>query len=320
MSMRPTQTTQYRTLQAQISQISARLMELNNIAATGKKVSKPSDEPASIKSILHTRMRMKENDRFITTAELSLDKITTTESYLAQTENMLTSAKEIAISSINGARSVNDMNILADQIANLKDELLNTANAQLDGKYIFAGYEEKTKPFTVNGAYVPGGYLPGNSATWPILYNGDANISNAEISPGEYLDITVNGAALFLGDADNNGTVDPGATNLFATLTNIEEAMRAGDIDAISAGIADLDNGANQERSLRGKLGNNANRIETSKGNIETSQLDLTEILSRYEDADFIEVIGQINQQEAAFEAALNIAGKVSRLSIFDYL
>ena len=40
-----------------------------------------------------------------------------------------------------------------DEIAELKNELLDTANAVVDGKYIFAGYREDTKPFTANPAY-----------------------------------------------------------------------------------------------------------------------------------------------------------------------
>jgi len=32
----------------------------------------------------------------------------------------------------------------------LTDELLDAANANIDGKYIFAGYQEDTKPFEYN--------------------------------------------------------------------------------------------------------------------------------------------------------------------------
>ena len=49
-------------------------------------------------------------------------------------------------------------------------------------------------------------------------------------------------------------------------------------------------------------------------------KLDLKQILSRYEDADAIESFNAIVQQESAFQAALSVTGKVSQLSILDYI
>ena len=48
--------------------------------------------------------------------------------------------------------------------------------------------------------------------------------------------------------------------------------------------------------------------------------IDLKQILSRYEDADAIESFNAIVQQESAFQAALSVTGKVSQLSILDYI
>ena len=41
------------------------------------------------------------------------------------------------------------------------------ANAQVDGKYLFAGFSEKTKPFTPTDPTLP------ISSTNPVIYNGD---------------------------------------------------------------------------------------------------------------------------------------------------
>lgn len=318
--MRPTQATTYRTLQYQTSRMGIRLQDLRTIAATGKKVNRPSDEPTSIKSILHTRSQIRANDRFIETMDIAVDRISSMESFMDHMEHLMASAKEVGVASINAALNDRDLEIMGDQMANLKEELLATANAQVDGKYIFAGYAEKTKPFVVNGAYTPAAYDPANSATWPVLYNGDGNTSNVEISPGEKINVGINGAALFMGDADNDGAVDSGASNIFAALTRMEEAIRTGDTQAITAELTELDNGADQSRRLRGRLGNNAVRIENSKRNIEESQIDLEQVLSRYQDADLVEVISNITQQETAFKAALNITARTTELSIFDYL
>ena len=153
--MRPTQASTYRTLQYQLNKMGTRLQDLRTIAATGKKVNKPSDEPSSIKSILHTRSQIRTNDRFMETMDIALDRVNSMESFMDHMENLMAKAKEVGVASINAALNNEDLDIMGDQMANLREEMLATANAQVDGKYIFAGYEEKTKPFTVNLAPPP---------------------------------------------------------------------------------------------------------------------------------------------------------------------
>ena len=51
----------------------------------------------------------------------------------------------------------------------------------------------------------------------------------------------------------------------------------------------------------------------------EDAQIDLQQILSRYQDADMIDVFNSITQKETAFQAALNVTARVSQISILDY-
>ncbi len=313
--MRATLGTTYRTLQTQINQMSDRLNSIRMVATSGKKVNKPSDDPTAIEPILNSRAQIRANDQYMKTMGQGLDKIQTVESHLAHMENILVNAKEIAINSINGAMDSQSRVILADNIGHLKDELLAAANTKINGKYIFAGYEEGTLPFTTNPVYDPL-----NPLSRPILYNGDNNATSLEISPGETVEVSLSGNELFLGDADNDGTVDAGSADMFATLTKIEEALRANNPSGVEAQLDNLDVAADQNRQLRARMGNNAQRIETASGHLENAQIDMKAILSRYEDADIIETLTSLTQQETAFEAALKVTAEVSRLSILDFI
>lgn len=119
-----------------------------------------------------------------------------------------------------------------------------------------------------------------------------------------------------------------GATNidLFTVLTRTEEAIRAGNVDdidgaggSIQSQIDNLDVAANQNRRLRSQLGARANRVETAMLHQEDAQIDLKQILSRYQDADILQVFNDITQKETAFQAALNVTARVSKISILDY-
>lgn len=318
--MRATMGTTYRTLQSQINQMSNRLNDLRQIATSGKKLNKPSDDPTAVRPVLNTQTLLRANDRYLKTMGTALDRLNNLDNHFDHMENVLTSAYETTIASLNGTYTAEDRDILADTISQIKDELLDIANAKYDGKFLFAGFEEQTQPFTVNDTYDPLTYDPANSLTWPVQYRGDNNTFSLEISPGETVEVGISGSNLFLGDADNDGAVDSGGFDIFAVLTRIENAMRTDDTDAIEAEVDNLQKGTDQIRIDRGKIGNYANKVERATANLQDVQISLRETLSRYEDADIIEAITNMTQQENALEAALQVAAQVSQLSILDYL
>jgi len=443
--MKATMGSTYRTLQAQINQMSYRLLDLRTVATTGKRVNKGSDDPAAIRPILQARNKIRINDRYLNNLGTAFDKMMATESHLSHSENILDEIKTTAISSINGILTAGDRSILADKIAQLRAELLDSANSQIEGKYAFAGFAETTKPFAENANYSPGLYDPSKSYTRPVSFSGDANAFNLEIAPGEQIQLNISGSGLFLGDADNNGELDQviitagandaidfkedpigavglsaelsatitagtysfaslateietqmeaasvasgnsidytvtydntakkftiagagldemkilwstgtnsaasaattlgyipntdsesaatyaayyaapetnSGTDIFAVITRLEAALRADDTDAIEAEFGGLDKGIEQIRRYRSQLGNIGTRIEKSIEHLNDVGIDLEEMLSRYQDADIVQAITNMTQQETAFQAALNVVARVSNISILNYL
>ncbi len=334
--MKATEGTTYRMLQTNLDRVTNRLEDLRIQGATGIKLTKPSDDPSSIRPVLTTRTQLMHSVRYLETMGVTADKMAATDGHLNHVENILQRVKEITINSINGAMSQEDLNTFADEVSNLKNELLDAANATVDGKYIFSGYAENTKPFVENLTYNPTTYDPTNSLTWPYFYAGDPNPTELEITPGEFLEVNLTGNDLFLGISNSvmqNPPVpgpgyasDPGRIDIFSVLTRTEEALLAGNVDdLLGAGgglennLADLETAANQNRRLRSQLGNKASRVDTAIIHQTDVRIDLHQILSRYQDADAIETFNDIIKQETAYKAALSITAKVSEISILNY-
>lgn len=309
--MRATQTTTYRSLQSFLDRTSENMQRLQLQAATGKKLNRPSDDPTAISPLLSARTQIKAADRYIETIETGLERLDNMEGYMVNIENTLVRAKEIAIASVNGAMSQQDLDMYANEVSQLRESLLDAANAQVDGKYLFAGFSEKTQPFTLNAAYPPGA---------PVDYNGDYGVQEYEIAPNELIEIGLTGSTLMFGDVDNDGLTDPGAVDIFAVITTLEEDLRAGNIPGIETGIADLETAADQVRTQLSAKGTIGRRLDNALSNMEEIKIDMEEYRSRYEDADILETITSLTQQEQSFEAALSVTGKVSNLSILDYL
>lgn len=336
--MKVTENTTYRMLQTNLGRITSRLEDLRLQGATGIKLNNPSDDPASIRPVLTTRTQIRHTERYLETMGVSLDKMQATDGHLEHVENIFQRAKEIGISAVNSALSPQDLDVLADEVNNLRQELLDSANAMVDGKFIFSGYQENTVPFVSNPTYSEASYLATDSTTWPVIYQGDGFPTELEITPGEFLEVNLTGNELFMGinntDVQAGGPTDttayssdPGRTDLFSALQRLEESIRSGNINdpaGVGGGIEQnldiIDTAADQNRRLRSQLGNRAKRVENAIENQQSVQIDLEQILSRYQDADAIETFNDIIKQETAFQAALNITAKVSDISILDFL
>lgn len=306
--MKATQGTTYRSLLAQLNRAGTRLENLRNTAATGKKFTRPSDDPSAVRPVLNTRTQLRATDRYLSTMGSALDRMETVDSHLAHVENVLVRVKELAITAVNGTLSAADQATLGQQVEAMQAELYDAANAQVDGKYLFAGFSAEIKPFVANPAYDPA--VAGSAAA---LYQGDGNVTELEIAPGESVQVALTGDALFLGTGTSG-------VDLFSTLGSIATAMNNNDPAAVSAQLATLEQGTDQVRSQRGVIGNNASWVETAMDHLEGIKIDLTQMLSRYEDADLTESLAALTQQQTAFEAALNVTAKVSKLSILDFM
>ena len=169
---------------------------------------------------------------------------------------------------------------------------------------------------------VPGTLTPGGTqtvyGTVNIATNSTTNVKIAgatDPSPGL--------ASVGLAKGTLNGATK---IDLFTVLTRSEEAIRAGNVSdingaggSIQSQLKNLDLAAEQNRRLRSQLGARASRVDSAILHQEDAKTDLQQILSRYQDADIIEVYNDIMQKENAFKAALNITSRISDISILDY-
>jgi flagellar hook-associated protein 3 FlgL len=309
----------YRMLSANLQNMSGKMYELRQQAATGKKMNRPSDDPGAIRPVLNYRVEMASTDRYVNHINVAQGEMEILDSNLDQLENILVSVKETGIAAINGSVNDDGLATYGDRVGQLFDEMMQIANVQSKGKYIFSGYREATPPFAENMAYVPDSSY-GFDRPGAASYHGDENAKHVEIAPGKKIQAGLAGNELFLGDADNDGAVDPGGVDLFSLLKDFEQAIRSNDTTAMNDGLKKLEQGADQIRRLRGRMGNNAWRIDRAERHMSEAAIEFEEIISGYEDADALEAFSKLVQHETAFEAALNVTTRVSRLSILDYM
>ncbi len=310
----------YRMLYSELNTITNRMYDLQEQAATGKRMNKPSDDPAVIKPLLNYRVESQTTSRYLNHMGFAQDRMDILDSHLGRLENLMVQAQETGVRAMNGSAGEADRAVYADDIGHIFDEMLEIANTKENGEYTFAGYQDEIIPFTENQAYDPEAYDADDASTWAVNYHGDANRKTVEVAPEERIEIGLTGSELFLGDADNDQEKDASGIDLFSALKNFEHAIRTDDQENMAEGLQALQDGANQARRFRGRMGNNASQIARATEHLELASTEIKEAISTYEDADVIEVYTDLAKHETTLKAALNVTSKVSKLTILDYM
>ncbi len=312
--MKATNSSTYRSLMQFMNRTTNRLQDLQIQTATGKKLNRASDNPSGVGPVVKARSDISASDLFIKNNEGVLDRLKSQDTVLGQADNLMQRAVEVAVTAGNGTYGAYENNTLADEIANIKSQMFALGNSQMDGKYFYSGFEETTPPFMNNPAYDP--VLDPR----PVLYNGDFGAVDLEVAPDQRVTINYTGSEIFLGDGDGDGAADAGRVDVFSVLTTLEEALRANDQAGATAELDNLYAAQEQIVQYQGKTGVLANRVEQSRDYMADVKVDLEAILSRYQDVDMLEAITQMTQQEQTLQAAMSVTGKISQLSILDYL
>jgi flagellar hook-associated protein 3 FlgL len=108
--------------------------------------------------------------------------------------------------------------------------------------------------------------------------------------------------------------------DIFGSLVELRDALRANDASKITGLIQTVDDAHAHMNDLHGALGGTEQRLELARNQLESAKVNLDGLVSAAEDADFPEVISQMQLAQVALEAGLKAGAKVLRPSLLDFL
>ena len=150
--MRVTNQTQQRNALDNIFRITEDLFNAQKEITSGKRIHKPSDDPAGIRDTLALRTNIKQikqfgrninsNQIFLQTADSALDNIGVS----------LIRAKEISMVELGGLSTTETRGYAKAELENIISMVLQAANTKAKNMFIFAGTNVRTTPFEVSAS------------------------------------------------------------------------------------------------------------------------------------------------------------------------
>ena len=149
--MRVTDGMLFRQINRNVRVAKNRHADTYEMAQTGVRVSRHSDDPVSASKSLviqNSLSRLDSQARIAAGAERNL---ATTESVLSEAEGLIRRATGLAVQGASESLSLRDRQALGLEVEQLKEQMLALANTDLGGVYIFGGNTNTTAPYSGAG-------------------------------------------------------------------------------------------------------------------------------------------------------------------------
>ena len=270
------------------------LAGLQEQAATGLRVNRPSDDPLAFEQARHWEalgVRLDQHLRAVGTARVWVDHTAVALDGLAE---LATTAYEEGIQGLNDTLSDEDRAALADHIDSLTEEMVDRLNTQVSGEYIFGGNLTNQPPFADDGTPT-GGDVSG--------------LRTRRIGPGVDLQLNIPG--------DRVQDLGGGQTAIAAMRTLADALRGTGDLEAA---VADVTAARDHFITLGTEIGEVGNRLSDAELQLNDTKLQAERRRSELEDADLFDVASGLQRTQGQLEAALQTIATLRQRSLLDYL
>jgi len=176
-----------------IWQHSTALSKLQEQAATGQDINRPSDDPVDANRILGLRAESRSMERYVGALNDVVSTLDFSSSVIQDIDDQMIDALGYLTSvSSGGTNTEATRHTLAQQLNNVLDQIVSLANWQISGHSLFAGAASDVDPYTVERD------SSGNIAR--VIYQGSLEERNVAVAPGVEVSAVLVGDDLFRSD------------------------------------------------------------------------------------------------------------------------
>jgi len=319
--------------------------------STGKTIQSPSDDPIGASNAMKYEAYLSDIEQYTSNANDAYAWMEVTESALESLDDCVTRTNELMLQASSETVTQEDREKIQAEVNQLMDEIIEIANSDYAGTYIFAGYESSTPPFEVEETVIGPKVtyqdtylcLEGSvSSTYSdtdieTFYN--AQLGNAigadekeqimtfNINANSDVDVNIEGYELIgesLGDLYETcvqfDLYLSGDTNYkYVDTTTVPVTVITEEISTDNL-INALSDSQDSLLSLHAEMGAKMNYVEMTINRLSDDELTYKTLLSETEDADIAGVSVELSQAEYVYEASLSSASKIIMPSLVDFM
>lgn len=223
MSIRITQGMMYARALSDVQSGLYRYSQLQQEVASGRRISRPSDDPAAALRILPLRGDIRDLTQLSSNVSLARETLNTSTASLEDASSVMQRVRELTTQAANGTLNGSDRQSIAAEVDQLLSQVLGIANSRRGDRYLFGGTANGEPPFSLETA---------GGRTRPV-YRGNRDSLSIDVAPGVSTALNVPGDSIFM-------QRDRGATTFLATDSRVATGAQLVNIGDTGVGYGEL--------------------------------------------------------------------------------
>jgi flagellar hook-associated protein 3 FlgL len=280
-----------------LQRVKERIVRVHEQIASQQRIAKPSDDPAIFGQAILEKSALADNSQWIRNIQFGTARVAVADQTLGQTQNLLARVRELAVQARSDTTSAQGRVTIAQEVRQLHRQVIQLANAEVNGQPVFAGTKTDAPPFVLG---------IGDA----VSYQGNSESQSIAVGPNQTTQIVLPGDQVFAG----------ATTNIFDGLANLLTALEANNGAGIEAGIGNLDQAIGQISLAQGQIGAIANRLDQAYGISLVVSEAIQNVLSDQTDTDLATALTELTLQETAYEATSQTFSRLFDLSLLRFL
>lgn len=157
----------------------ARQNELQEKLSDGKAIHRPSDDPVRAVRSLRFNINLRENEQYTQHVKDSISWMETSDSAMSSLSSLTIKVKELAVKAVAPNPDLG-FDAIAEELDGIINHMVEIGNTKIGDRYIFAGQDDKTKPFERRMV----DFGPPIGKKDAVVYSGDSNAISMRAQPG----------------------------------------------------------------------------------------------------------------------------------------
>ncbi|MBM7540023.1 flagellar hook-associated protein FlgL [Amphibacillus cookii] len=281
------------------------LSKYMNQLSSGKKITRPSDDPVVAMKGMGYRSQLSNIEQYERNLGEVHNWLNNTDDAMDETTQILHRINELTVQASNGTYDGDDRANIAKEVDQLIDQLVDVANTRVNGKFIF------------NGTDTTGEVDGDGNRVQPFIRNDDGTFEVSD-NDGQVL-IEVSSGVKF--QANSNPT-NVFTEDFFDDLQELFTALNDENTpdEDISPFLNMIEGHTQTVLDERATIGGRMNRIDLIENRLKNQNISAKSMMSDNEDIDLEEVIMNLVMQEAVHRASLSAGARVLQPSLLDFM
>ncbi len=304
--MRITEQTNVSLLLQGINQYSSAINTLSQELSTGMAVNEPSDDPVATGAIMRTNTYIADLNENVSVINTAQSVSQAASSAMSNSTSILSDVQTAATEAANGTNSAAQLQALGTQVNQDLDSLVQDANTQFEGNYLFSGTATNTAPIAVT--------TDSQGNIQEITYQGSDTQVTYPVSQSRSSPASVTAQAAYMNVLTAVKQLRDDLNNTQGLSSQAQATALSNDLGAITAAQTSFTGQAAEVGSYQSLLTSLSTQMQTSLTNAQTT-------LANLQDANTAQISVQLQSAQTAYQAIVSSeANQMQAPDLFSYL